>query len=180
MKKRLTRGNGVAERIISEEGTNAEATVKQRPDSSPEKEGHKILKTSLRTGARRTTSPSLTCQEADSPEAGVQRGLHGDALVQRRDDALLQVQPVVGADRRSQQPQAADCKDAAQQGQGLPAARAHGDGSGGVKSKESPRGNLEEEKETDHREECRERLMTRPDGGMADVFKPTMNTNAHV
>jgi len=92
----------------------------------------------------------------------VQRGLNGDALVQRHDDALLQVQPVVGADRRSQQPQAADCKDTAQQGQGLPAARAHGDGSGGFKSKKSPRSNLVEEKETDRREEWRERLMPRP------------------
>ena len=70
---------------------------------------------------------SLTGQEADPPEAGVQRGLDGGALVQRHNDALLQVQPVVGADCHSEQPQAADCKDAAQQRQGLPAAGAHGD-----------------------------------------------------
>lgn len=69
----------------------------------------------------------LTGQEADPPEAGVQRGLDGGALVQRHNDALLQVQPVVGADCHSEQPQAADCKDAAQQCQGLPAAGAHGD-----------------------------------------------------
>lgn len=57
----------------------------------------------------------------------MQRGPDGEALVQRHNDALLQVQPVVGADRHSQQPQAADCKHTAQQRQGLPAARAHGD-----------------------------------------------------
>lgn len=82
---------------------------------------------------RETTHPPdslLTGQEADSPEAGVQRGLYVNALVQRHNDALLQVQPVVGADCHSQQPQAADCKDAAQQCQGLPAARAHGDSGG--------------------------------------------------
>lgn len=60
----------------------------------------------------------------------MQRGLDVHALVQRHDDALLQVQPVVGADCQSQQPQAADCKDAAQQCQGLPAARAHCHGEG--------------------------------------------------
>lgn len=78
----------------------------------------------------------LTSQEADPPEARVQRGLDVHALVQRHDDALLQVQPVVGADCQSQQPQAADCKDTAQQCQGLPAARAHfhseGEGTRGV------------------------------------------------
>lgn len=82
----------------------------------------------------------------------MQRGLDGSALVHRHNDALLQVQPVVGADCHSQQPQAADCKDAAQQCQGLPAARAHGDSGGSfqqwmVKNKISPRGNLEEEEE---------------------------------
>lgn len=57
----------------------------------------------------------------------MQRGLDVGALVQRHNDALLQVQPVVGADSHSQQPQAADCKDTAQQRQGFPAACAHGD-----------------------------------------------------
>lgn len=94
----------------------------------------------------------LTGQEADSPEAGVQRGLDVNALVQRHNDPLLQVQPVVGADRHSQQPQAADCKDAAQQCQSLPATRAHGDSRGSlqqsvVKNKRSQRRNLEEEGE---------------------------------
>ncbi len=82
----------------------------------------------------------------------MQRGLDVCALVQRHDDALLQVQPVVGADRHSQQPQAADCKDAAQQCQGLPAAGAHGDSGGSfqqpvVKNKKNPRSNLKEEEE---------------------------------
>lgn len=66
-----------------------------------------------------------TGQEAHPPEAGVQRGLDVDALVERRDGALLQAEPVVGADGQSQQPQAADGEDAAQQSQGLPAAGAH-------------------------------------------------------
>lgn len=84
---------------------------------------------SLFIRAEWTTAPLpdslLTIQEADPPEARVLRAFDVHALVQRHDDALLQVQPVVGADRQSQQPQAADCKDAAQQCQGLPAARAH-------------------------------------------------------
>lgn len=82
----------------------------------------------------------------------MQRGLDVNALVQRHNDSLLQVQPVVGADRHSQQPQAADCKDAAQQCQSLPATRAHGDSRGSlqqsvVKNKRSQRRNLEEEGE---------------------------------
>lgn len=74
--------------------------------------------------------PLLTIQEADPPQARVQRGPDVHALVQGHDHSLLQVQPVVGADRQAQQPQAADCKDAAQQCQGLPAARAHCHGGG--------------------------------------------------
>lgn len=70
----------------------------------------------------------LTSQEADSPEAGVQRGLDVSALVQGHNHALLQVQPVVCADCHSQQPQATDCKHATQQCQGFPAAHTHGDG----------------------------------------------------
>ncbi len=82
----------------------------------------------------------------------MQRGLDGSALVHRHNDTLFQVQPVVGADCHSQQPQAADCKDAAQQCEGLPAACAHGDSGGSfqqsvVKNKISPRGNLEVEEE---------------------------------
>lgn len=80
----------------------------------------------------------------------MQRSLDVNALVQRHNDALLQVQPVVGADCHSQQPQAADCKDAAQQCQGLPAACAHGDSGGSfqqpvVKNKKSQRNSLVEE-----------------------------------
>lgn len=62
----------------------------------------------------------------------MQRGLDVGALIQRHNDALLQVQPVVGADCHSQQPQAADCKNAAQQCQRLPTARAHGDSRGSL------------------------------------------------
>lgn len=47
------------------------------------------------------------------------------ALVLGQDHALLQVQPVVSADRDAQEAQAADGKDAAQQGQGLPSAGTH-------------------------------------------------------
>lgn len=90
-----------------------------------------FISTERTTAPRHPPGSLLTSQEADPPEAQVQRGLDVDALVQRHDDALLQVQPVVGADCQSQQPQAADCKDAAQQCQGLPAAHAHGDSKGG-------------------------------------------------
>lgn len=80
----------------------------------------------------------------------MQRRLDVNALVQRHNDALLQVQPVVGADCHSQQPQATDCKDAAQQSQGLPAACAHSDSGGSfqqpvVRNKKSLRNSLEEE-----------------------------------
>lgn len=47
------------------------------------------------------------------------------ALVLWEDYAFFQVEPVVRADRDTQQPQAADGKDAAQQGQGLPPTGAH-------------------------------------------------------
>ncbi len=101
---------------------------------------------------RTSTDWLLTGQEADPPEAGVQRGLDVGALVHGHNDALLQVQPVVGADGHSQQPQAADCKDAAQQCQGLPAACAHGDSGGSfrqsvVKNKKTQRSSLEEAEE---------------------------------
>lgn len=101
-----------------------------------------------------TTESLLTSQEADPPEARVQRSLDVSALVQRHNDALLQVQPVVGADCHSQQPQATDCKDTAQQCQCFPAAGAHCDSGGGgsfqqvvVPIKKSPKSNLEEEEE---------------------------------
>lgn len=77
----------------------------------------------------------------------MQRRLDIDALVERRDGALLQVEPVVGADGQTQQPQAADGEDAAQQSQGPPTAGAHGRGggesggggaSGSVRNKKSP------------------------------------------
>lgn len=47
------------------------------------------------------------------------------ALVLGKDYAFFQVQPVVRADRDAQQAQAADSKDTAQQGQGLPPTGAH-------------------------------------------------------
>ena len=47
------------------------------------------------------------------------------ALVQGQDHALLQVEPVIGADGHAQQGQPTDGKHAAEQRQGLPAARAH-------------------------------------------------------
>lgn len=55
----------------------------------------------------------------------MQRRLDVNALVERCDGALLQVEPVVGADGQSQQSQAADGEDAAKQSQGPPAAGAH-------------------------------------------------------
>ena len=101
----------------------------------------------LNVDPRVPLDPVLTAQEADSPQATVQRRLDVNALVQRRNDALLQVQPVVGADGHSQQPQATDGKDTAQQRQGLPAARAHGPSSRRVELSKSQRHNLEEEEE---------------------------------
>lgn len=47
------------------------------------------------------------------------------ALVLGYNHTLLQVQPVVGADCDTQEAQATDSKDAAQQGQGLPPAGTH-------------------------------------------------------
>lgn len=55
----------------------------------------------------------------------MQRHLDLCALVLRKDDAFLQVQPVVRADCDAQQAQATDSKDTAQQGQGLPPTGAH-------------------------------------------------------
>lgn len=72
-----------------------------------------------------------TCQEADPPEPRVQRQLDFGRLVLGLDDALLQVEPVVGADGDAQEAEAADGKHAAEQGQRLPAARAHPQKHGG-------------------------------------------------
>lgn len=47
------------------------------------------------------------------------------ALVLGQGHTLFQVQPVVSADRNTQEAQATDSKDAAQQGQGLPSTGAH-------------------------------------------------------
>lgn len=71
------------------------------------------------------TCGALTCEEADTPQARVQGHLDLRALVLGQDHPLLQVEPVVGADCDAQEPQAADGKDAAQQGQRLPPAAAH-------------------------------------------------------
>lgn len=67
----------------------------------------------------------LTSKEADPPEARVQGHFDLRALVLRKDDAFLQVQPIVRADCDAQQAQTADSKDTAQQGQGLPPTGAH-------------------------------------------------------
>lgn len=66
-----------------------------------------------------------TCQKANPPEPRVQRELDLGRLVLGLDDALLQVQPVVSADRDAQEAEAADGEHAAEQGQRLPAAGAH-------------------------------------------------------
>lgn len=66
-----------------------------------------------------------TCQKADPPEPRVQRQLDLGRLVLGLDDALLQVEPVVGADGDAQEAEAADGEHAAEQGQRLPAAGAH-------------------------------------------------------
>ena len=71
------------------------------------------------------SSPGLTCQEADPPEAWVQGHAYVGALVERQDDAFLQVEPVVGADGHPQQAQAAHCQHTAQQRQCLPPTHAH-------------------------------------------------------
>lgn len=80
----------------------------------------------------------------------MQRGLDVSALVQRHNDSLLQVEPVVGAHCHSQQPQATDCKDTAQQSQGLPAACTHGhsrvSSSSRCKIQNNPSSKLEEKK----------------------------------
>lgn len=70
----------------------------------------------------------------------MQRHVHLGGLVYGQDDALLQVEPVVGADGDPQQAQGAHSKHAAQQRQRLPAAKAHttastaGGAAGGKKS----------------------------------------------
>lgn len=66
-----------------------------------------------------------TCQKADPPEPRMQRQFDFRRLVLGLDDALLQVEPVVGADGDAQEAEAADGEHAAEQGQRLPAAGAH-------------------------------------------------------
>lgn len=66
-----------------------------------------------------------TCEEADAPEAGVQRHLDLRGLVLRQHRSLLHVQPVVSADRDAHQQQATRTKHTAQQGQGAAAAVTH-------------------------------------------------------
>ena len=66
------------------------------------------------------TSP-LTSQEANPPEAGVEGHAYLGALVEGKDDAFLQVEPVVGAYGDPQQAQGANSENAAQQRQRLPA-----------------------------------------------------------
>lgn len=55
----------------------------------------------------------------------MQRQLDLGRLVLGLDDALLQVEPVVGADGDAQEAEAADGEHAAEQGQSFPAAGAH-------------------------------------------------------
>lgn len=66
-----------------------------------------------------------TCQKADPPEPRVQGQLDLGRLVLGLHDALLQVEPVVGADGDAQEAEAADGEHGAEQGQRLPAAGAH-------------------------------------------------------
>lgn len=61
----------------------------------------------------------------------MQRQLDFGRLVLGLDDALLQVEPVVGADGDAQEAEAADGEHAAEQGQSLPAACTHPQKHGG-------------------------------------------------
>lgn len=63
----------------------------------------------------------LTRHEANPPEARVEGHAYLCALVEWKNDALLQVEPVVGAYGNPQQAQAANSEHAAQQRQRLPA-----------------------------------------------------------
>lgn len=71
------------------------------------------------------TGRVCTCEEADSPEAGMQRHLDLRGLVLRQHRSLLHVQPVISADRDAHEQQATRTKHAAQQGQGAAAAVTH-------------------------------------------------------
>lgn len=85
------------------------------------------------------TSYELTSKEANPPEARVKGHAHLHALVERKDDPLLQVEPVVGAHGDPQKAEATNGEHAAQQRQRLPAAQAHTTGStaGGAQLAES-------------------------------------------
>lgn len=78
----------------------------------------------------------------------MQRHVRLGRLVDGQDDALLQVEPVVGADGDAQQAQGAHSKHAAQQRQRLPAAKAHakaltvGGATGGKKNCEGEMGRV--------------------------------------
>lgn len=63
----------------------------------------------------------LTSQETHPPEAWVEWHADVCGLVERKDDALLQVEPVICAHGDPQQAQGANRKHAAQQRQRLPA-----------------------------------------------------------
>lgn len=63
----------------------------------------------------------LTSQEANPPQARVEGHAYFCALVERENDALLQVEPVVCAYSDPQQAQGANSEHAAQQRQRLPA-----------------------------------------------------------
>lgn len=63
----------------------------------------------------------LTGQETHPPEAWVEGHAHVCGLVEGKDDALLQVEPVICAHGDPQQAQGANSKHAAQQRQRLPA-----------------------------------------------------------
>ena len=62
-----------------------------------------------------------TSQEANPPQARVEGHAYLGALVEGKDDALLQIEPVVGAYGDPQQAQGANSEHAAQQRQRLPA-----------------------------------------------------------
>ena len=64
----------------------------------------------------------------------MQRQFDLHRLVLGLDDALLQVEPVVGADGDAQEAEAADGEHAAEQGQRLPAASTHSQQHGGAEA----------------------------------------------
>lgn len=69
----------------------------------------------------KTSTFLLPSQETNPPEARVEGHAYLCTLVEGKDDAFLQVEPVVGAYGDPQQAQAANSEHAAQQRQRLPA-----------------------------------------------------------